>query len=418
MGIQVTIANKRATVSGAPVIVCGNSGYTVNFTFDKDWDGMEYKTARFVYVQAGEVKYQDVVFAGTTAEVPVMANTKEVRVGVFAGELRTSTPAVIPCELSIRCGTGAPDDPTPSQYDQIMTLLLSSGTGTTFITDETLRLADGELGVNVTEDISEGNNLPVTAGAVYDGINKVPTVPLKIRILGTETSCIQNIIGHKYTAADLYELAQTRDIMLESYGTANYQTLYGYYRYAHGSETAVVFDGWYENPNGRIVPARATIDANGSVSIARKTFAEGTVKTDTSLTISGSAADARAVGGEIESLKEIYSRVVTPGVENTGKLLYVDESGNGSFLQLGDGLEIVNGRLCITGTVTPDEPDEPYEPDTPVEPDDPAETITFTQTGENSVAVSGVVFEQQEDGTVLWRGATFTPGEENSVVIK
>lgn len=272
--------------------------------------------------------------------------------------------------------------------------------------------AAGRLSVDTADEVEGDNTRPVTAGAVYDRINKVPTVPLKIRILCTETSCIQNIIGHKYTAADLYELAQTRDIVLESYGTANYKTLYGYYRYARGSETAVVFDGWYENPNGRIVPARATIDANGSVSIARKTFAEGTVKTDTSLTISGSAADARAVGGEIESLKEIYSRVVTPGVENTGKLLYVDESGNVSFLQLGDGLEIRNGRLCITGTVTPD------EPDTPVEPDEPAETITFTQTGENSVEVSGVVFEQQEDGTVLWRGATFTPGEENSVVIK
>jgi hypothetical protein len=94
---------------------------------------------------------------------------------------------------------------------------------------------------------------------------------------------------------------------------------------------------------------------------------------------------------------------ITPGIENAGKLLYVDESGNGAFLQLGDGLEIRNGRLCIVGTVTPDEP---------------AEAIAFEQTGENSVAVSGVVFEQQEDGTVLWGGATFTPGEENTVVIK
>lgn len=130
MWIRVDITNKRATVAGAPVIVCGNSGYTVEFTFDKDWTGLEPKTARFVYVQYGEVKYQDVVFTGTTATIPVMTNTKEVRVGVFAGELRTSTPAVIPCALSIRCGTGAPDDPTPSQYDQIMELLQSVGLGT------------------------------------------------------------------------------------------------------------------------------------------------------------------------------------------------------------------------------------------------------------------------------------------------
>ena len=134
MLIRVDITNKRATVAGAPVIVCGNSGYTVEFTFDEEWAGLGPKTARFVYVQDGEVKYQDVVFAGTTVSVPIITNTKEVRVGVFVGELRTSTPAVIPCALSIRCGTGAPDDPTPSQYDQIIALFQLSG----LITDPTL----------------------------------------------------------------------------------------------------------------------------------------------------------------------------------------------------------------------------------------------------------------------------------------
>ena len=105
---------------------------------------------------------------------------------------------------------------------------------------------------------------------------------------------------------------------------------------------------------------------------------------------------------------------ITPGIENAGKLLYVEDDGNVAFLQLGAGLEILNGRLCIIGTVTPDEPDVPDEPD---DPDEPAEAITFTQTGENSVTVIGVVFERQEDGTVLWRGATFAPGEGNTVII-
>lgn len=123
MVIYVNVKDKRASVIGAPVIVCGNSGYTVEFTFDDEWAGLRVKTARFVYVQAGEVKYQDVVFEGATAVVPVLANVFEVRVGVFAGDLQTSTPAVIPCERSIRCGTGSPADPTPSQYDQIMALL-------------------------------------------------------------------------------------------------------------------------------------------------------------------------------------------------------------------------------------------------------------------------------------------------------
>lgn len=122
------------------------------------------------------------------------------------------------------------------------------------------------------------------------------------------------------------------------------------------------------------------------------------------------ARDGGYTGTEAEFAEKLARETITPGIENAGKLLYVDESGNEAFLQLGDGLEIVNGRLCITGTVTPD------EPDTPVEPDEPAEPITFAQTGENSVTVSGVVFEQS-DGTVLWRGATFASGDDNTVII-
>ena len=124
--IKITITNKRCTVQGSPVIVCGNSDYSIDFTFDAEWAGAAAKTARFVYVQEGAVKYQDVVFTGSGVEVPVLSNTREVRVGVFTGDLQTTTPARIPCERSILCGTGVPADPTPDQYDQIMELLGSS----------------------------------------------------------------------------------------------------------------------------------------------------------------------------------------------------------------------------------------------------------------------------------------------------
>lgn len=127
MELQINIDNKYATAVGAPIIVCGNSDYTVKFTFDAEWETLNAKTARFVYVQNGAVQYQDVVFTGDTVSVPVMSNTKEVLIGVYAGNLCTSSPARVPCEPSIRCGTGAPADPTPSQYDQIMELLNAGG---------------------------------------------------------------------------------------------------------------------------------------------------------------------------------------------------------------------------------------------------------------------------------------------------
>lgn len=118
--ISINIKDKIATVEGSPVIVCGNSDYMIRFAFDDEWADKTTKTARFVYLVLGQKQYQDVVFTGDTVSVPVLANTDEVAVGVFAGELSTTTPALIPCKRSIRCGTGAPVDPTPDQYDQIM----------------------------------------------------------------------------------------------------------------------------------------------------------------------------------------------------------------------------------------------------------------------------------------------------------
>ena len=127
--INISVENKRALTLGTPVIVCGNSDYQIEFTFDEEWSGLPVKTVRFTYVKDGKIRYTDIVMDGATVNVPVMTNVREVLVGVFAGDLVTTTPARVPCDLSIRCGTGAVDDPTPSQYDQIMALLNNGGGG-------------------------------------------------------------------------------------------------------------------------------------------------------------------------------------------------------------------------------------------------------------------------------------------------
>ena len=36
MSIKINIANKHCIVEGTPVIVCGNSGYMITFTFDAE----------------------------------------------------------------------------------------------------------------------------------------------------------------------------------------------------------------------------------------------------------------------------------------------------------------------------------------------------------------------------------------------
>ena len=120
--INITVENKRATVVGSPVIICGNSDYTVTFAFDSDWNVTGVRTARFVYVKDGKVQHEDKVFSGNTVAVPILSGIDSVKIGVFAGELRTTTPAVVRCGASILCGSGEVHEPTPDVYDQIMAL--------------------------------------------------------------------------------------------------------------------------------------------------------------------------------------------------------------------------------------------------------------------------------------------------------
>lgn len=120
--INISITNKKAEVIGTPVIVCGNSDYTATFAFDDEWNLTGPRTARFVYVKDGKVQHTDVVFPGNVVAVPILENVDFVDVGVFAGNLCTTTPARVRCKKSILCGSGTPHDPTPDVYDQIMEL--------------------------------------------------------------------------------------------------------------------------------------------------------------------------------------------------------------------------------------------------------------------------------------------------------
>ena len=110
MNININIANKHGTLQGAPVVICGNSDYNITFNFDEEWAEVTKKTARFVYTFGGKVWYKDVDFTGDTVAVPVFTNIVEVRVGVYAGNLRTTTPVRIPCEKSILCDGAQPSD--------------------------------------------------------------------------------------------------------------------------------------------------------------------------------------------------------------------------------------------------------------------------------------------------------------------
>ena len=115
--INITVRNKVAVNPAQDRYVCGNSDYVVHFDFDAEWDAHEVKTARFIKEDG---TYVDQVFMGNDCPVPVISDTYKLQVGVFAGNLSTTTAAYVPCKKSILCGNGSPAAPEDDVYHQIM----------------------------------------------------------------------------------------------------------------------------------------------------------------------------------------------------------------------------------------------------------------------------------------------------------
>lgn len=105
--LHIMVANKIAEyIRRDGDIVCGNSDYQIEFTFDSEWADHSEKKARFIW----RGKFYDVPFVGNVCEVPIIKNADSVEVGVYAGELSTTTKAIIGCKRSILCGTESPHD--------------------------------------------------------------------------------------------------------------------------------------------------------------------------------------------------------------------------------------------------------------------------------------------------------------------
>lgn len=114
--IPVTVRDKIATKTGDEVYICGNSDFVIEFDFDAEWNEHDTKTARFEWNEG----FHDVIFSGNTCPVPIISDTHRFHVGVYAGNLRTTTAAYVPARKSILCGSGLPHAPQPDVYAQMM----------------------------------------------------------------------------------------------------------------------------------------------------------------------------------------------------------------------------------------------------------------------------------------------------------
>lgn len=114
--LNIKVRNKIAAQTDKAEYVCGNSDYIAVFDLDSEWDAYDTKTARFSY----NGSYTDVVFDGNQCPVPVITNTHCFHIGVYAGDLHTTTAARVPCRKSILCGGGSHVAPSEDVYNQLM----------------------------------------------------------------------------------------------------------------------------------------------------------------------------------------------------------------------------------------------------------------------------------------------------------
>lgn len=113
--IEITVAGKIATnTTPEVVIVCGNSDYSVTFDLDAEWDAEPKRVARFSYIRDGRLRHKDQPFEGSSVAVPVLSGVRQVTVGVYAGDLHTTTPAAVLCRLSALCGDSV-EEITPAE---------------------------------------------------------------------------------------------------------------------------------------------------------------------------------------------------------------------------------------------------------------------------------------------------------------
>lgn len=182
--IDIIIRNKTASAVNPPCIVCGNSDYNVKFDFDDEWQAHNNKIGVFAYNRCGEWQSEKVLFEGDTCPVPALHGVRSVWIGVTAGDVRTSTPADVPCRMGATDFSGASEKPSEDIWIQILDKLDSIGAGSS-TPDWAQNDPDGEGYIknrcggydDVQTRESELYNINCPAGKTNTGVGTIALFP-------------------------------------------------------------------------------------------------------------------------------------------------------------------------------------------------------------------------------------------------
>ena len=116
MDLNILVRNKIAKGDGKKIVL-NNSNYHVVFDFDSEWDEFMEKTLKVNFLNH---KYE-VLFSGNEVDLPPIVDAYECEIGVYAGNIRSTTPAKFKCEKSIISGDQIHFNPPEDIYLQLLT---------------------------------------------------------------------------------------------------------------------------------------------------------------------------------------------------------------------------------------------------------------------------------------------------------
>ena len=315
--IHIAVRDRVPTITEGEDVISFNSDYVTEFDFDEEWQS----NVKTVYFICEDGSYQAVVMSGNTCDVPMMAGEhRRIFVGVQEGTsekpgvLKTTRPCCLKVADSIADYIGQPiPDPAPSVYEQIITMLenLTTPTWETVQNKPFSTLGDG---LTVDEDgvlsAEGGGGSPNAVQYVAQELTDEQKAQARENIgakAATEKSAYIISRTRSYGHISLYDMdfdgiyAQIRSgkvVML----LVNGATYYGGLSTA-GSGKEIVFYN--------IVDISDSGGRDKGITYFGFTWRKGDnwltewwgdiprVKVDSTLTNSGSAADAKAVGDEL-----------------------------------------------------------------------------------------------------------------------
>lgn len=249
--IKIAVKNKVAH-STNDIIVCGNNDYVIEFEFDEEWGAYSVKTARFMY----DGKYEDVVFGGNKVVAPVLRNTATVAIGVYAGDLRTTTPALLSCDKSILCENGTPADPSPEVYAQLMEIFKAgriykvdiNETGHLIVTLENGEEFDagycGDSGgtgggsIDIDQTYTPDSENAQSGKAVAEAIGTIEATTRETVYIGMDGYCYKKD-GTKYSIREIFTMPPATEFSVYAREFVNKYDFVLLYNYGKNAEEAL-----------------------------------------------------------------------------------------------------------------------------------------------------------------------------------